>query len=162
MGHRTLIEVELSAAQFAELLTTMNVGSGVPCTIRHLAGQGHIPDPPDTKIEIDRVQESFGDRIKDLKDLLKQSKASIQEMFDEKATLGVKSKAQVLEVINKLIMEITSNIPFIIDQFNEATERVVTSAKAEVDNFVTNVIVQTGLTQLQAMKLDANRLPEGK
>jgi hypothetical protein len=35
-GEESLIEVELSPAQFAELLTSMNVGDGVPCTINYV------------------------------------------------------------------------------------------------------------------------------
>jgi len=47
-GDRKIIEVELSAAQFVELLTTMNVGTGTPCTIRFRqdVGKIEIPSPP--------------------------------------------------------------------------------------------------------------------
>src|SRR6185312_8767541 len=31
-----LIELDLSAAQFADLITSMNVGVGVPCTLRYV------------------------------------------------------------------------------------------------------------------------------
>jgi len=55
---------DLSAAQFAELLTTMNVGSGVPCT-RYIEGK-RIQDPPDMKLEVEKVQDSFKQDMKDL------------------------------------------------------------------------------------------------
>jgi hypothetical protein len=42
------IEVEMSAAQFAEVLTSMNQGSGIPCTIRYINGKP-IEDPPPTQ-----------------------------------------------------------------------------------------------------------------
>lgn len=35
-GGEEIVEVKLSSAQFAELLTSLNVGSGVPCTISHI------------------------------------------------------------------------------------------------------------------------------
>ena len=37
--NRSLVEVDLSPAQFAELLTTMNVGSGVPGTLIRFDGK---------------------------------------------------------------------------------------------------------------------------
>jgi len=43
-----LIEVEMSQTQFAEMITSLNVGDGVPCTIRYLPDKHRIEDPPDT------------------------------------------------------------------------------------------------------------------
>ena len=40
-----IVEVMLSPAQFSELLTTMNIGDGVPCTIRFDKENGHIKQP---------------------------------------------------------------------------------------------------------------------
>jgi hypothetical protein len=37
------IEVSLSAAQFAETITTLNCGSGIPCTMEYLNGRGKFP-----------------------------------------------------------------------------------------------------------------------
>jgi len=62
MGGNELVAVELSAAQFAGLLTTMNIGHGVPCTIRRLPGQ-EMPDVPDDSRESERVRQSFGEHI---------------------------------------------------------------------------------------------------
>ena len=42
MGDDIICEVELSALQFAELLTNMNMGDGVPCTIRYTREDGYV------------------------------------------------------------------------------------------------------------------------
>ena len=55
---KELIAVEMSAAQFAGLLTTMNVGNGVPCTIRHVQGVQRPEVPPDPG-EMGRVRAAF-------------------------------------------------------------------------------------------------------
>ena len=46
------VEVMLSSAQFAELLTSMNVGNGVPCTIAYLGGKKVERAPEDAEIEV--------------------------------------------------------------------------------------------------------------
>ena len=47
------IRVAFSPAQFAELITSMNIGPGVPCTIKEIAGE-RIDKIPD-EIHINRL-----------------------------------------------------------------------------------------------------------
>ena len=47
---KDFIEVEMSAAQFADAITSLNMGSGTPCTIRYVGGE-RVPDPPDHATE---------------------------------------------------------------------------------------------------------------
>ena len=62
MGDKTLVEITLSANQFADLLTNANVGDGVPCTIEYVADKGMIKyQPQKPKIEI--IEEEHPDRI---------------------------------------------------------------------------------------------------
>lgn len=150
-GHKEIVEVELSAAQFAELLTTMNVGSGVPCTIRYRSDIGEIERPPDEEIEIDRVQTSFKDGLSDLRNWIKKQQEDLGELLDKRA-LNKEDKKKIKWILDKTMQEVESNWPFVVDQFNEATEKVVTAAKSEVDAFVTHVVQKTGLKQLEAMK----------
>jgi len=149
-GGKQLIQVELSAAQFAELLTTMNVGSGVPCTIRHRIGAGRIEDPPDDEIELDRVQAGFKDELKELRDYIKEASAEMATLL-EKRSLSKKDKEKIQWIVDKTLQEVECNWPFVVDQFAEATERVVTAAKSEIDSFVTTMVQVTGLKQLKKM-----------
>lgn len=163
-GHGVLAEVELSAAQFAELLTTMNVGSGVPCTIRFMHGMGKIEDPPDDDVEIDRVQESFKGDLTGMVSWLKRKRGELKKLLGKKS-IGKGDRKEIMGIIENVLMEVQSNIPFTVDQFNEATERIVTAGKAEIDSFVTQMVQVTGLKQLQAMRggevLNTKALPSG-
>lgn len=62
----TLIKVELSQVQFAELLTTMNAGSGIPCTIRWLRDKGYLPLLKASRLEVDKIREEFEGEVGDL------------------------------------------------------------------------------------------------
>jgi len=149
-GSGQLITVEMSSAQYAELLTTMNIGTGIPCTIKHIAGAGRVEDPPDDEIEIDRVQDSFKSKLKGMVSWIKEQRAEMVEIL-EKKTLSKANKAKIDWVLQKVQQEVECNMPFVVDQFNEASERMVTAAKAEVDAFVTHAVVKTGLTELQKL-----------
>jgi hypothetical protein len=45
-GRQLLAEVDMTPNQFSELITTMNVGEGIPVTIRYFNGEDipHIPE----------------------------------------------------------------------------------------------------------------------
>lgn len=158
-GGHDIIEVELSSAQFAELLTTLNVGTGVPCTIRMRQGEPKIPDPPDDEVEIDRVQTSFRESMAKLAKWLKDRRKDLEKIL-EKRSIGKADKERIDWMIGKVIQEVESNWPFVVDQFNEATERVVTAAKSEVDSFVTHMVQRTGLEQLKKMAIGGGEVIE--
>jgi len=142
-----VVEVDLSAAQFAELLTTMNVGSGVPATLRYVNGQ-KVADPPDVALEVEKVREGFK---QDMGKLAAKCKDDIREVEE---LLGKKSFTQsdrevILKKFRKVMMEVESNTPFMLSQFEEATEKVVQHAKAEVDAFVSHNVMAEGLRSLK-------------
>ncbi len=44
-----------------------------------------------------------------------------------------------------MTQQLESNAPFVVNQFHEATERVVTAAKLEIEAFTTNVLHAAGM-----------------
>ncbi len=142
-----IIEVDLSAAQFAELLTTMNVGMGVPCTIS-LMGMTKVASPPDLPTEAQSVRDGFKESMSGFVEGLA-AKAKTVKTILEKKTLNQADRAQVGSVIESVIRQVTDDAPFIVDMFREATERVMTAAKAEADAWLTSVIHRSGLKALQ-------------
>jgi hypothetical protein len=152
-----LIEVDLSAAQFAELLTTMNVGMGVPCTIGYVQGQ-RIESPPDIPTEAQSVRDGFKESLGEFAKGLK-SKAKTVRTILEKKTLNKDDRAVVGGVIDSVIREMTDKAPFIVDMFREATERVMTAAKAEADAWLTTVVHRAGIKALQEGTVTLPELP---
>ena len=59
-GGKTLFEVEMSYTQFAELISAMNVGDGIPVTIRYTNEKGRIDG-----IDIVNKRTQFLDEFKD-------------------------------------------------------------------------------------------------
>jgi hypothetical protein len=143
-GGRQLISVYLSPAQFAELITSMNVGGGVPGTLSVFDGK-YVPEIPfEHETEATRVVDSFkADVAKNVKEmnklvadvdaLLAQPKTTKAEREELRSKLGI---------LNHLYQ---SNAPFMVESFQEAAEKVVTSAKAEVEAFTSHAIQSAGL-----------------
>lgn len=142
-----VLEVDMSAAQFAELLTTMNIGSGVPGTLRYLDGK-EIPKPPeDADVETDKILDSFR---RDMAKVAKETKERLKELdaILEKKTFSQADKKAIRGIAERVVQQIEANAPFMVEQFQTAAEKTVTSAKAEIDSFMTHAVITAGVETL--------------
>lgn len=147
-----ILKVRLSSGQFAEMLTSMNYGTGVPCTIERVAGK-KIPPLPFTESRKEFVHRKFEDRMKDFAARIKDGQARAKELVKKKTL----SKSDIHELnlhIEWLSAEIQSNIPFFAKCFQETMDEVVLEAKTEIENAVQHRISTLGLEALH----EQNRL----
>lgn len=154
-GSGNVVEVELSAAQFAEFLTTSNVGMGVPCTIIYREGK-EVESPPDVRVETEEIRETFKERLRGVASRLeKQKKATLAAL---PKSIPDKIRQQVEAGLDGMLREITDHAPFISEMFREATERTTKAAKAEIDALVTHMIQLTGIKSLRKLGSPTNNL----
>lgn len=141
------IEVEMSYSQFAEAITSLNQGDGVPVTLRYLDGK-QIEDCP----FVDKRQEfenEFEDKMKDITKKLEKLTERTEELLNDKKALTKSEKEEIIKSIKSLRQEVRSNIPFIQQSFNEQIDKTVLEAKGEVEGFVLNKIISTGIEGLK-------------
>jgi hypothetical protein len=150
------IEVEMSAAQFADAITSLNMGSGTPCTIRYVGGQ-RVEDPPDYPTESEHIRDNFEDSIGKYKAKAHKYRKRIEELTGK---LSSKARDEIRVALDVMEDQLGSNIPFVLKQFQEATTRITTAAKAEVDAFVNGVIRAAGLQSIADGRLPS-LLPSG-
>lgn len=152
-----LISVDLSASQFAELITSMNVGVGVPCTLRRVMMEQVAPVPQETVTEATKIKTNFHSRISALVEFLDSSKKKAESLLSTPKALNKKEKEDLLYVFAKTLQEIKDNAPFIVEAFVEATEKVETNAKAEIEAFVNLVVTRLGVQKLSEINQGNNR-----
>lgn len=146
-AHRTLIEVDLSPNQFAQLLTMMNVGEGTPGTLSYFDGKHYAPPSLPTKAEEFKADftESIRETVKDLKVAQKRA----EELLASSTPLKKAEKEELLRSVQHVERFLEDHLPFIMDQFVRSTDKIVTEAKASVDDFVANTIAKTGIEELE-------------
>jgi hypothetical protein len=142
-----LIEVEMSPAQFAEAITSLNIGTGTPCTIRSIRGVGRIEDPP-YKADRDLFDKEFTEKIKETMGEMDRLVAAAKELGDKKS-ITKKDMAQLMEQLRRIRQEIMSNMPFVAKSFSEHMGDVVSSAKIEFDAFAEGQLHSMGLGALK-------------
>jgi hypothetical protein len=89
--HGEHVEIEMSAAQFADMITSLNVGSGTPCTIRYLAGV-QIPNPPDYATEAEHIRDSFEGSLDKYKAKARECRKRIEDLTSK---LSSKAKDEI-------------------------------------------------------------------
>jgi hypothetical protein len=146
-GTEQLIEVELSGSQYAELISSFNQGDGIPCTIRQL-GRESYPDPP-YESPMDIFQREFAAHMKNLGKECSSVIEDAVKMLDEKPSIGKADREFLKRAIERLITEISSNVPFVSQQFLESMDKTVSQAKSEIETFVTNKITSIGLDAIK-------------
>ncbi|UIS25281.1 hypothetical protein [Erythrobacter phage vB_EliS-L02] len=135
------IEIAMSEAQWATLVSSLNMGGGVPCTIEwHGEPIPRLPLPKNRADQFSKeMQEDFADAIKALDTLLEEIdglKVS-QKKKDE-----IKGRAQRAKA------SITSSAPFVAEQFGEHMENVVEAAKVEVHGYTQNLLTRAGIASI--------------
>ncbi len=141
-GEETVVEVEMSPAQFAEAITTLNVGDGVPCTIRRIGRQG-VENCPETSMrqlfeaEFEHACVSTSDVAFDL---IKKAEALLSQK-----TVKMSDRKELVELLRKISLNLKSNLPFIGTQFNEAMDKVVADAKGSFEAAIATRISDLGI-----------------
>lgn len=135
-GKGTIAEVEMSYSQFAEAITAMNIGDGVPCTIRFTEKDGYVKDIPLVSKQ-KQFEQEFADHLTDIKQEASNAIDEVKEIF-EKKSIGKRDKEQIIKKLEHLAMQIGANTEFVYRQFNEQMDKTVMEAKMEVEAFCQN------------------------
>lgn len=153
-GGRELIEVLLSESQWAQMISSMNVGSGTPCTINHHYGAGvkvmpYLAKPEDKR---DRFAAEMAEDMQDAQDHL----AKLIEAIGG-TKLSQKQKDELISSAKAASSSISGSARFVAEQFDEHMEETVERAKTEINTYVARTVTAVGLRELA--KLAGNDAP---
>ena len=157
-GNEQLIEIWMAPDQFADFLTTPNMGQGVPCTLRYVGNedQGQVPG----RVESDVFKAEIRDDLRDIQIKAQELSTKVQTILDG-TNASQKKKQQVMNLVVELQREIFSNLPYMADCMYEQMGKVTTKAKASIESFIEDRIRQKGLEGLGVDRV-APKLIEGK
>jgi hypothetical protein len=160
--HGEIINIMMSEAQFAQLITCWNSGVGVPCTLNHVQGKT-MPGWPDADqvSETDRVREDFNARVAVLKGTVDATVAVMEGILEKKGALTKEEKGRLMEGARALRRFFVDGGPFMTQMFVEAPESTVQKALTEIDAFVARVVQQTGLEALRGQHVLGLRAAQG-
>jgi hypothetical protein len=154
-AEKKIIEIDMSNIQFADLITNMNIGDGVPCTLRMINGK-RLESPPAVENEAEAVRINFGNDLEKLKGDLIGLQNKAKQILGQSGTINKASKEELLSLVSTICQEVTSNLPFVLESFQEAVEKTTSVAKSEIVAFASNIATMTGVQQLKEIGADTN------
>jgi hypothetical protein len=131
---KEFVEVEMSIAQWAEFVSSMNVGNGVPCTIRRREGDWDIPGVEYAP----RLQES----ITEVRGAAEKAFSKVKEAFE---AYEQKKNAANLRTLKYAIENAPSNVAFAGKSLTEHAENVGRKMRADIEAMVIAKAEQLGI-----------------
>lgn len=141
-----VVSFRMTSTQFAELITTLNLGMGVPCTIERVGGTD-IPQYEDS------LQSSINYEAEKLERMLKSYRTEFVKAYKEiealMTSLPKSKKTEINHILERLSTRVCLNTPFHLRCFEEAVEKTVSNAKTEIANALS---VGSNIVRLEAMQ----------
>lgn len=143
---KKILKLRLTSNQFAELITSLNQGSGVPCTLEYIEGRS-LEKLVDIENRKKFIHRKFNERMSEFAKSLEPNSNEVKQLL-KKPKLSKEDKKQLEWIIDKVIQETASNIPFFLKCFQEDSDKVVVEAKSEIENAIMQKIVNAGMEKL--------------
>lgn len=147
-GRVPIVSFDLSPAQFVELITTQNIGEGVPCTITDVEGVRMDPTPDDAGSELKMMKEQFEARFTDTVASMGKKLKEVDALL-EKKSLTKDDKVAIRSILNAGYRMMSDSAPHTLKIFGEHTEKMIAKGKLEVESFIMLAIQKAGIKSIK-------------
>lgn len=154
-GGTELIEVAMSESQFARAITSMNMGSGAPCTLQRYNGE--MIDQPEAEDRLNSHRDMVADKLGDAMERQEKLGAQVAKWRAEKHRPTLKELDSLAEELQQASAHFQSNMTYYAGAFEEHMERVVDDAKTEVEAHMLASAGRLGLDRDELPKLEPSR-----
>ena len=143
-----IIKVKLTPVQYAEMLTNMNCGYGVPCTIEFREGVGLIPFKP-MPSKLDVIVEEQIEKEEEKITALEEVRETLCKLH-RSGKLPKSVAKELLDKLDNIIWTFSKKGKmYCHENVKGEIDRMVAEAKAEVSAFVEHKIYSTGLEAIK-------------
>ena len=150
-----VVKARMTPAQFSEMITSMNMGQGVPCTLEEIKGE-NVQELDDFENRAEFHQRAFKNKMVEFGKTLKDSQKRAAELIAKK-NLNKADQDELNWILGGAIQEITQNIPYFMETFQEGADKVIVEAKAEVEAAIMHKLTTLGIEKLDELKQIGNK-----
>ena len=150
-GGKPILTIELSPAQWADLLSNMNA-EGTPCTICWDRSQAtpNVPKLPILGTVMQHVESEFEQAIADLELLDPEDMLKVREALEK---VPAKHRTAITEAFNNLVSRVKSQIPYVRGCWEEAAVKTLEQLKQEATAFIAGVAQRSGIDTMNMPRL---------
>lgn len=138
---QSIVEVEMSLAQWGALVSSAGIGSGVPVTLRDVEGRGRIPGIPFAP----RIEQSLSEVNAAVDKVLERARETLEELTDAiEERRGIRTTREALRSHAATIRNASRNTEFAVNSMKHAAENIVSQAKADIESHILDAVRATG------------------
>ena len=159
-----VVQFELSAAQFAQFITSQGSGSGTPCTLSYGPEEGsRIADYP----AIQKIESKMDMHRREVGGAATSQIAKIRESLEavnglmESASIPKKAMKEALFNLKCMVDNLPANMEYSVSSAEKALDSAVIAAKIEVESFVAITTQRLGITSLEQLGQIASKVESG-
>ncbi len=149
-----VVEAEMSQNQFSELITSMNIGDGIPVTLKHTERDGMMENPEFASV-IEQNRGEFKEKTEEVVQNAETLLTNMKILLRKSGTLKKADRNDLISDMEKIVREIGSDMPFMEECFEKSMDSAVTDAKGTIEAFYQQRVVEAGLDVLDKGKVEA-------
>lgn len=131
-GGKTLFEIDMTPSQFAEFITSLNIGDGIPCTLRRTETSPYIEGKKHVNKEV-VWENDITDHIEEIMDSMNSLK-EYYKIVQSKSNLTKKDKESLSSIICRLENNLTCNMEFVKNSMKKEMEQIVSKGRMELES----------------------------
>ena len=149
---KELIEIHLSPLQWAEMISSVSLGGGTPCTIHRLHGK-MIEEPPKEEALAHRNARQYEEELDDLAAFSRRAENLVGDILAKGGKMKATDRNALREIFRKLTRTVTDSGPFMVKQTEEALNRMVQEAKATITDHAIHHRLTAGEVTVPALEV---------
>jgi hypothetical protein len=149
-----IVRLEMSEAQWAQFVSSVGCGTGVPVTLNQAPPIGTRIESMDG-LKSEPVKKTFDREIATkVAKMIENGTAALAtlEAMAEQKTVSKTELKTAISLMQNHIQNLPSNMKFVQTQFAETMEQTIQDGKIEMETFVGNLAMSTGLDVLRAQQ----------
>lgn len=143
-GGKSIVEVYLSEAQWAHMVSSFGDGSGTPVTIRYRQDKGNIDSPPEAVPVIDLAKKSADETKQSLVNRLRDLQTDVKKVSEGSGPVKKSDLKKLALDFSVLASHLSSNFDFLENQVVERMEKEVAKANIEIEAIINNAVTRLG------------------
>lgn len=128
--NRALIEIDMSMAQWAQLVSSIGDGSGTPVTINRFDGE-MVPRAADDTSRLAKTAEEVAGAAAKATAKMLEAVDTVREAFDAKA--GRREMAAAIDILSRAVSGVPATMKYAADSLTRHSEEVVIKAAADIE-----------------------------
>lgn len=144
-GKEELIEVAMSETQFARMISSLNIGSGTPCTLQRWNGESVIQPANESHQKCHTA--TIGDKLQGAVDNQKKVLSKLQGWRESKHRPTLKEMDELIQGMESQVENFNSNMKYYARCFEEHMEKTVDEARTEIEAHMIATADKLGLTR---------------